>query len=465
MLPNLLAMKFRSTWHATSVIYFGIMQFIITNAENVAENSLIDSTFIGIDLGTSGCRGIVIDSAGGCVAEAEIPLPSSSQEGAKVQQVPHDWWRAIARLIPKLLTNIDPTSVRALSVDGTSGSVLLADSAGQPITPALMYNDNRAVPQAERIEQLAPYDSAAHGTGSGLAKLLWLLEHNQLPAGGRVHTQADWITAKLCGQFGVCDANNALKLGYDAKHRCWPDWLGELALPECLLPTVVAPGLPLAQLLPQLAAQWGLPESVMIVSGTTDSTAAFIASGARVPGEAVTSLGSTLVLKVIAEQPIFAPEYGVYSQPLGDYWLVGGGSNSGGAVLRHFFSDEQMAMMTLQLHPDEPTGLNYYPLLKPGERFPTNDPHLEPDLTPRPADDVQFFQGLLEGIAAIEKAGYDRLAELGAPYPVSVRSNGGGARNAAWTAIRENLLGVPMLEAASAEACYGAALLAAGAIE
>lgn len=424
---------------------------------------MFDSAFIGIDLGTSGCRGVAIDSAGQCIAEAEVPLPASSQDGAKVQQIPHDWWLAIERLIPQLLAHIDPARVRALCVDGTSGSVLLADPAGQPITPALMYNDNRSVPQAKRIGDFAPSDSAAHGTGSGLAKLLWLLEHNRLPAGGRVHTQADWISAKLSGRYGVCDANNALKLGYDAKNQRWPDWLVTLALPEGVLPEVVTPGIPLARMLPELASRWGLPETVVIVSGTTDSTAAFIASGASEPGEAVTSLGSTLVLKVIAEQPIFAPEYGVYSQPLGEHWLVGGGSNSGGAVLRHFFSDEQMAMLTPQLNPDQPTGLQYYPLLKPGERFPNNDPHLAPRLTPRPPGEVQFFQGLLEGIAAIEKAGYDRLAELGAPYPVTLRSNGGGAKNLAWTQIRSRLLGVPMLEATSSDACYGAALLAAGA--
>jgi sugar (pentulose or hexulose) kinase len=179
------------------------------------------------------------------------------------------------------------------------------------------------------------------------------------------------------------------------------------------------------------------------------------------PGEAVTSLGSTLVLKVLSEEPIFAPEYGVYSQPLGDYWLVGGGSNSGGAVLRHFFNDAQMAELSSQLQPDNPCGLDYYPLLLPGERFPFNDPTLAPRLSPRPSDDACFFQAMLEGIAAIEKAGYERLAKLGAPYPVSVRSIGGGARNAAWTAIRARTLGVTMRRADAEEACYGTAVLAA----
>jgi len=125
---------------------------------------------------------------------------------------------------------------------------------------------------------------------------------------------------------------------------------------------------------------------------------------------------------VVSDTPLFAPEVGVYSQPLGERWLVGAGSNSGGAVLRHFFSDEQLQSLTPRLNFATPTGLDYYPLLAPGERFPVCDPQLAPRLTPRPADDVLFFQGMLEGIARIEQRAYRLLAELGAPYPTAVRS-------------------------------------------
>jgi sugar (pentulose or hexulose) kinase len=202
-----------------------------------------------------------------------------------------------------------------------------------------------------------------------------------------------------------------------------------------------------------------------VVAGTTDSTASFLATGAHRIGEAVTALGSTLVLKVISDKPIFAPEFGVYSQPLirdGKMrWLVGGASNSGGNVLKQHFTLEQITEMTARLQPDTPTGLNYYPLSNGGERFPINDPQLAPQLEPRPADDVIFFQGMLEGIARIEAEGYRRLAELGAPYPVSIRTTGGGAQNGAWSAIRKNLLNVEFESARHTEAAFGVALLAA----
>ncbi len=418
------------------------------------------SLAIGIDFGTSGCRAVAITPDGKVIGESMLALPAPQRNGSGVQQVPALWSQALEQLLDALFERISGTAVGAMAIDGTSGTVLLADEHGAPLTTALMYNDNRAIDEASQIASLAPRHSGAHGTGSGLAKLLWLLHHHEIAAGSCVHSQADWLSGRLCGRFDVSDANNMLKLGYDPISNHWPEWMEELELPPGLLPQVCKPGAPLGPVRPDLASRWGLSHDTLICAGTTDSTAAFIASGASQPGEAVTSLGSTLVLKVISDKPIFAPEYGVYSQPLGEYWLVGGGSNSGGAVLRHFFSDERMVELSRQLQPGNPTGLDYYPLLAPGERFPRNDPALAPRLSPRPADDVRFFQGLLEGVARIEKEGYERLAELGAPYPVSVRSNGGGAGNRAWTQLRGALLGVPMLTARDEQACYGSALLA-----
>ena len=415
---------------------------------------------IGIDFGTSGCRAVAIDLDGKAVYESTLALPEPIRVGNGIEQDPWLWATALEQLLEQLFKRIPAGEVGAIALDGTSGTVLLADEAGTPLTPALMYNDSRAMAEAAQIARLAPRQSAAHGTGSGLAKLLWLLEHYDLPDSIRVHSQSDWLSGRLSGRFGLSDTNNMLKLGYDPLAGDWPDWMEQLVLPPGLLPRVLTPGTAIGPVHPEVASRWGLPPEARICAGTTDSTAAFIASGAREIGEAVTSLGSTLVLKVMSDKPVFAPEYGVYSQPLGDHWLVGGGSNSGGAVLRHFFSDAEMARLSSQLQPDTPSGLDYYPLLSPGERFPHNDPALTPRLHPRPTEDSRFFQGLLEGIARIEKEGYDKLAELGAPYPVSVRSNGGGARNVAWTQMRGALLGVPMLPAREEQACYGSALLA-----
>lgn len=415
---------------------------------------------VGIDFGTSGCRAIAIDCDGSVQGEVSLRLPPPVRHGVAVEQEPSLWATALHELLARLTRAVPAERIGAIAVDGTSGTVLLADAAGVPLGPALMYNDGRATAEAATITTTAPRESAAHGTASGLAKLLWLLKQSGAGQAAHLLTQADYLNGLLGGRWDISDANNCLKSGYDALNHGWPGWLAQLDVPRHLLPQVVTPGTAIGQVQPAWCRRHGFASDTVLAAGTTDSTAAFLATGAAQPGEAVTSLGSTLVLKVISERPVHAPEYGVYSQPLGNRWLVGGGSNSGGAVLRQFFSDAAMAVLTLLLQPEHLTGLDYYPLLAPGERFPICDPALPPRLTPRPDDDAVFFQGLLEGIARIELRGYQLLAELGAPWPTSVRTVGGGARNTAWTALRHMLLQLPMPEPVHTQAAYGTALLA-----
>ena len=225
-----------------------------------------------------------------------------------------------------------------------------------------------------------------------------------------------------------------------------------------MLPTIRRAGTPLSDVA-AAGRKVGLPSGCCYHAGTTDGCASFLATGASDIGDGVTALGSTLVVKLASARPVEAAAYGVYSHRILDFWLAGGASNAGGAVIRNFFDGEQLRAMTPYLQPDMPTGLGYYPLLKPGERFPVNDPSRPPRLEPRPADDIVFFQAMLEGITAIEKSGYERLAELGGPKVRSIRTVGGGAVNAAWTRMRENALGVPFVASRSAEAAAGTASL------
>ena len=417
--------------------------------------------FIGIDLGTTGCRAIAINASGTIKAQAKISYANKNHK----QQTPADWWQATQSALQAIISKVNQQHIQAIAIDGTSSTVLLCDDAGQPLTPALMYNEQRAKPQASFLQQYAPKNSAVLNPTSGLAKVLWLLEHHKPVGEFHIVHQADWIAGQLCRRFDFSDFNNALKTGFDPVNKIWPLWLldlfKELKIKPASLPEVVAPGSVVAHINLHIAKHFGLPIDVEIVAGTTDSTAAFMSSGANKIGQAVTSLGSTLVLKVISDIEINDPAHGVYSQPYGQHWLVGGASNSGGAVLNYYFNDEQMLTLTKQLKPGVHTNLNYYPLIETGERFPVNDPNLAPRLTPKVDDDAFFFQGLLEGIAEIEHTGYKLLEQLGAPYPTSVQTAGGGAINNAWQQIREHKLGVPVTAASHTAAAYGAALLAA----
>jgi D-ribulokinase len=416
--------------------------------------------FLGVDVGTAGVRACAIDAQADMRGFASVALPAPRIDGEAIDQEPDLWWHAAVAAIGKLGGSIDLGEVARIVVDGTSGTLLLIDADGRPCSSGLMYNDARAGQQAGRVAATASPESGAHGSSSALAKLLYLLDHAGLNGARYAVHQADWIAGRLSARHGVSDENNALKLGYDPVARAWPGWLDRLCVPRELLPDVLVPGTPFADIDENIARTLGLSTSAQIAAGTTDGVAAFVATRADQPGDAVTSLGNTLVVKQLVTRPIFAADQGVYSHRLGDRWLAGGASNSGGAVLLMHFTVAEIERLTEQVDPDEPTGLDYYPLLKPGERFPIVDPAFTGRISPRPSEDHRFFQGLLEGLASVESLAYQRLERSGAPTLRRVISVGGGAKNHAWTRIRRRVLGVSVTAADQTEASYGAALIA-----
>ena len=421
--------------------------------------------YIGIDIGTTGVRAAAVDAQEKLLAFAQSDLPAPARHEGQVTQDPGDWWKATSKALKELLTKIDAPRVHRIAIAGTSGTLVLCDKKGAPVSPGLMYNDNRAQDQAERIAEIADDLSAAFGSSGSLAKLLWLQEKKNNARAAHALHQADWIAGRLAGSFGHSDYHNCLKLGFDPEQMAWPSWFASLGVTETLLPKVHEPGEVIGTISSSAATVFGLPPETEVAAGTTDSVAAFIAAGGKEPGHAVTVLGSTIALKLLSDQRVVSPRNGVYSHRLGRYWLAGGASNSGGNVLLQYFSLEQLQEMTPLLDPDTSTDLGYYPLAEPGERFPVYDPRMPPKLEPLPSDSLMFLQGILEGMANIEAQGYAALAELGAPQPSAIWTTGSGAQNSAWTKIRERILGIKLSQARSEHAAYGAALLAAGIVQ
>jgi D-ribulokinase len=416
---------------------------------------------LGVDVGTSGVRVAAVDHAGHVAAFAASSVPAPLRDGSRVTQDPAIWAHALDDAMARLAATVDLSRIGALAVDGTSGTLVAVDKHGRPVAAGSLYNDSADEATVAAVGRVASPRAAVHGTTSPLARAARL----QREAGVvRIIHQADWIAGQFSGRFDVSDESNALKTGYDPVTRAWPDWIESAGVAPAKLPTVVPVGHAISEVTAEVSRRFGLPARAIVVAGVTDGCAAFLATGADGPGAAVTSLGSTLVLKIASEQPLFAPEYGLYSHRIGDMWLAGGASNSGGAVLAQFFTPDTIREISGRMHPDTPTGFDYYPLSAPGERFPINDPALPPRMTPRPADDAVFLQALLEGIANIEALGYRRLAELGGPRLTSVATVGGGAANESWSRIRAAALGVPLKTPASDEAAVGVARLALSAI-
>ncbi|MGR3490469.1 MAG: FGGY-family carbohydrate kinase [Shimia sp.] len=415
---------------------------------------------LGIDLGTSGVRSAVIDAAGNVLAQARGSYGTTND----ARRAPEAWWQAardciIAQVAALHTGGGDPLAIKRLAVAGTSGSLVLADGDLRPVTRALMYDDGGFDREARQIAVHAPDPHVARGSNSALARALALVADADGRARHLLH-QADFVAARLMGQGGHTDANNALKTGLDPASGTWPDWIEAAGLPGMLLPMAHLPGAAIARIDAAQAQTLGLSPNLMIHAGTTDSIAAFLAAAEAKVGEAVTSIGTTLALKVMSSVRVDVPQMGLYAHRLGDGWLVGGASNTGGGVLRALFRDEDLASLSARIDPDIESPLDYYPLTRPGERFPINDPSLPPRLTPRPADDAAFLYGILESIARIERQGYQAIAQHGAPMPRRIITSGGGARNETWRRIRARVLGIPVTAAATPEAAIGAARLA-----
>ncbi len=422
-------------------------------------------TVLGIDVGTSGIRGAVVElgsSEPKLRFSAEVALPFPEREGVHSEQSPTLWTNALKALLQKLSDFPDCRHIDQCIVDATSSTVLLCDGNGTPLTQALMYDDQSATAEAKRIAEQAPQQTGAKGASSTLSKVM-LLEstlsaaQDASPADRHICHQIDFINHFLTGQLGITDENNALKLGYDSVQQQWPDWLKPLI--KTALPKVVPPGTEIGQIRPGLAKIYGFNPQMTVLTGTTDSIAAFLAAGANQIGDAVVSLGSTLAIKVLTDKPIFAGEYGIYSHKLKSKWLVGGASNSGGAVLRHYFSLDTLKKRLAEIDITQTTGLDYYPLIRPGERFPIADAQLQPRLRPRPVDDALFCQAIIEGLVAIEAQCFERLAELGAPKIRQIYSCGGGTKNWVWMQLRQRHLMAPVTTAQQIDAAFGVTLL------
>jgi len=427
---------------------------------------------LGLDFGTSGARAIVISqeiaqrNCDGSASSVTVIAQSSYRfDNFKQAASPCEWQRILWRLIASIPLPIR-AQVERIAVNGTSATMLLCNRTGQPLMDeALMYDDAVARSVLCELKGVAPANSPVLSATSTLAKALWCYRNgfpsSQAVDHGDVYIahQADWIAALMHGQMPVSDYHNALKLGYDVGALAYPDWLLNLPIANWLLP-VVEPGTAIAPISAQFAKYSSLPRTCCVCAGTTDSIAAFLASNASQLGDAVTSLGSTLVLKLLSEIQIDNSAFGIYSHRLGDLWLVGGASNTGGAVLQKYFSPHELTALSAQIDLSEACALNYYPLTSAGERFPINDPDYPPKLTPRPEHDVDFLYGMLNAISRIESEGYRKLQTLGAPTLSRVYTAGGGAKNEKWQLLRARHLGVKVHSAENTEAAYGTAKLA-----
>lgn len=431
-----------------------------------------DAVAVGLDLGTGGARAVAVSLTGQRVAAArsDFPPPATRVAGVTVEQDPRAWSTAAGQALQGLTAAIaGHCEIVGVAVCATSGTFLLADENGQPLTQGIMYNDLRAADLASEVAQylrdhLAPYGIQIAATFA-LPKIVHLARHQpqRFRQCRHVVHQTDWVTGMLCGRLDVTDVSTALKTGVDPGGLAWPGPIERvLGVPRDRLPRVVLPGTPIGQVTPAAAVATGLPAGTPVIAGCTDGTAGFLASGANRPGDVNVTLGTTLVLKAVARRPLMDPDGAVYNHrhPAGGY-LPGAASNTGGDWLPSSLPGADLAALGRQAADLLPTGRIVYPLVKTGERFPFACRTATGFGLQQIEQPAERFAAGMEGVAFIERMAIERLESLGLMTGPTVFATGGGVAGETWLRIRAAINGRVYCVPRYPECAVGAAVLAA----
>ena len=422
-----------------------------------------DPLVLGIDLGTSGARACVADLRGGVHATAATDLPPgwSTRPGLH-EQDPASWWSAACAVVRSVTRALGTSAnaVRSLTVTSTSGTLLPVDDAGQPVAPAMMYNDLRAADLDLRHVPGEPVNPS-----HALARLAWCVRTRPawLPGARRFAHAADWLAGRLTGIFDRSDPSNALKSGYDIERGRWStERLEALGIPARWLPRVEPTGTAIGGVLPTAADDLGLPRDTTVVNGCTDGVASFLASGASRYGDWNSCLGSTLIVKGRSRSPLRDPAGRFYNHadPDGGF-LPGGAGNCGGECLPTVFGSDY-ASLEERLDPRRfPTGLIVYPLVRVGERLPFLDPRARGFVAGRGGGRLRRYAGYLEGVAGVERWIFDEILSLGGKVNATVFATGGGVVSPLWMRIRASILERELAVPRYTDSAFGACIVAA----
>jgi D-ribulokinase len=425
------------------------------------------AAWLGIDLGTSGCRVVAADAEGGVLAVATRPLHSDHPRPGWHEQDPRSWRQAIAGACQEVVASIGDLPVHALAVCATSGTVLLVGSDGEAVTPALMYDDARAAGEPRTAEIVEAWDQCSERSGYhvqptwALPKIGWLIDNVENAGSFRVCHCADYIGWWLTGEPVSLDTSHALKAGLDLVSGEWPaDAFEAVAIPFSLLPDVVRPGATLGVVGRRASAATGLAEGTSVVAGMTDGCASQIAAGTVHSGQWNLALGTTFVLKGVSDSLLRGDALYSHRHPDGG-WLPGGASNSGAGALAARFAGTDLSAMDQQAAAYLPSPVVRYPLPRPGERFPFVRLDADPFLLGSPRADADLFAAILQSVAFVERLSIDYVALLGADVTGCFTVTGGATASPLWNQLRADVLGRPVMIPRYPDAAFGMAVVAA----
>ncbi|NVM52359.1 MAG: FGGY-family carbohydrate kinase [Candidatus Helarchaeota archaeon] len=437
--------------------------------------------FAGIDLGSTGIRGIVADSAGRVILNIQEVIPPDKlymeceNPPGWHEQDPRSWVETFYQLLTKLVGGLKKLGLsleemKAICTDSTSGTIIAVNEKGNPLTSAIMYNDIRAQEEAQIVQDAAEEFSQKVGykfkASFSLPKMLWIMRH--LPSifkqTYKILHANDFIVGLLTGEYFHSDTSNCLKAGFDFINGQWPSLIERVGIPLEKLPEVVFSGQKVGRTSEKLEKITGFPSNVLVISGATDSTMALIASGASKEGDFFSSLGTTLVTRCLTRELVLDPQGRVYCHVLPGsrrMFLPGGASSVGAECLQTYFPNIDYKLYDKKALENFPTQAITYPLVKKGERFPFVNSNAKHFYEGPEDNNYEKYAAYLQAVAFVERLSIQVLESLGAKSGGRVFTIGGATKSKEWLQIRADVLQKQIIRPKIIEAAYGAAILAA----
>ena len=434
---------------------------------------------LGIDVGTGGCKALLVDTRGEVIAHATTEYPLSTPRPLWSEQDPEQWWSATIASITAVLGEapVDPARVAGVGLTGQMHGLVLLDAAGDVLRPAILWNDQRCSEQCDEIHGRLGRDSMIQRTGKPVLtgftapKILWVREHEPeaYRAVARVLLPKDFVRYRLTGKFlsDVADASGTSL--FDVGERRWSDDILEaLQIPRAWLPEVTESPVASAAVSAEAARNTGLVEGTPVVAGAGDQAAEAVGCGVVDDGSVSITIGTSGVVFAATEtlRQDSTGRLHAYCHASAGLWHVMGVMLSAGGSLRWYrdtVANEPYDVLLDAAASVEPgsDGLLFLPYLS-GERTPHADPRARGafvGLTLRHGKS-HLTRAVLEGVTFGLRDSLELVGALGMAVS-RVRVSGGGARSAMWRQLMADVLGVEIATVNVTEgAAFGAALLA-----
>jgi xylulokinase len=435
--------------------------------------------YLGIDLGTSEVKALVLDENNEVVASHSAPLTIQRPYPQWSEQSPQAWWEATEYLIATLREKCAGhwSAIKAIGLSGQMHGAVLLDASGEVIRPAILWNDTRCAPECAELEEMAPDLHRIAGNlampGFTAPKLLWVrrYEPQNFARTASVLLPKDFLRYKMTGKK-VSDMSDAAgTLWLDVARRDWSDaLLHTCGLTREQMPELVEGCEVSATLAADIAERWGLNPSVLVAGGGGDNAVSAIGVGAVSPGDAFISLGTSGVLFVVTDSYRPAPQSAVHAfcHVLPNLWHQMSVMLSAASCLQWFCrltSTTEVALLEeiAQLSEEEKANAPFFLPYLSGERTPHNDPlargmfwgmthaSLRAQLGYAVLEGVSF--GIADGLRVLQESG-TRIEQCSLV--------GGGARSPFWAQLLADILAMPVVTHKGGETggALGAARLA-----